>query len=168
MKNLIKSTNDLCLGLLMGALGIFLLVSDKVVTGKSNGMGGFWAQASTYIQLLAVILVALAVLQLLYAFNFKKGGEHQKLNIPINREIVIVGVCLIAYALLLPTLTFFPCTLALSIITCGTFQMKENSGVGDGSRKLSKKQIISNLIYSVLLTLALWVVFTKLLKCVLP
>ncbi len=168
MKKLIKSTNDLLLGLMMGALGTFLLVSDKVVTGKSNGMGGFWAQASTYIQLLAVILAALAVLQILCAFNFKAGGEHKAFNIPVNREIVIVGVCLILYALLLPKLTFFPCTLALSIITCGTFQMKENSGVGDGSRKLSKKQIISNIIYSVILTIALYVVFTKLLKCVLP
>ena len=168
MKKLIRCTNDLLLGLMMGALGVFLLVSDKVVTGKSNGMGGFWAQASTYIQLLAVILVALAALQIIYAFNFKKDGEHAAFNIPVNREIVIVGVCLILYALLLPKLTFFPCTLALSIITCGTFQMKENSGVGDGSRKLSKKQIISNIIYSVILTIALYVVFTKLLKCVLP
>lgn len=168
MKNIIRSTNDLCLGLLMGGLGVFLLVSKKVVTGNSNGMGGFWAQASTYIQLLAVILVALAVLQLIYAFNFKAGGEHKGLSIPVNREIAIVGTCLILYAILLPKLTFFPCTLALSIITCGTFQMKENSGVGDGSRKLSRKQIISNIIYSVILTIALYVVFTKLLKCVLP
>lgn len=168
MKKLIKSTNDLLLSLLMGGIGIFLLVNKSIIKGKSNGMGGYWAQADTYIRLLAVMLLALAVLQLLYAIDFKLSDEHKPLNIPINREIVITACCLILYALLLPKLTFFPCTLAMNIILCGTFQMKENSGVGDGSRKLSTKQIIANLIYSVLLTLALWVVFTKLLKCVLP
>ena len=57
MKKVIRSTNDLLLAVLMGAASIFLLTSDKVITGVENGLGGAWAQASTYIHLLAGILL---------------------------------------------------------------------------------------------------------------
>ena len=168
MKKVIRSTNDLLLAVLMGAASIFLLTSDKVITGVENGLGGAWAQASTYIHLLAGILLALSVLQLIYAINFKGDGEHQKLHIPISKEIVITAVSLVLYALLLPILTFFPCTLALNIVLCGTFAMKENQGDPELKGKLPKKQIVHIIIYAAVLTVVLWVLFTQILKCVLP
>ncbi len=166
MKKLFKSVNDLLLGILMTALGAFLLISDQTVTGRAIGLGGFWAQASTYINMLAALLLALGVLQLISAIDFKGTDECSPLHIPVNREIVITAASLVLYALLLPKLTFFPCTLALCAILCGIFQMKENSGTG--SRKLSTRQLIITAVYSGILTVALYVVFTKLLKCVLP
>ena len=168
MKKAIRNTNDLLLAVLMAGVSIFLLTSDKIITGVENGLGGFWAQASTYIRLLAMILLALSVLQAIYAFNFKKDGEHQKLRIPVSKEIIITAVTLVLYALLLPVLTFFPCTLALNIVLCGTFAMKENQGDPELKGKLPKKQVIAIVIYSVVLTVVLWVLFTQLLKCVLP
>ncbi len=169
MKKFIRSTNDLLLSILMGAVAIFLLLSKGIITGVENGLGGIWAQASTYIHLLAGILLALSVLQLLYAINFKREeDQHTKLSIPITREIVVTAVSLVAYALLLPILTFFPCTLALNIVLCGTFAMKENQGDPELKGKLPKKQLIGVLIYSAVLTVVLWVLFTQILKCVLP
>ena len=168
MKKVIRSTNDLLLAVLMGAASIFLLTSDKVITGVENGLGGAWAQASTYIHLLAGILLALSVLQLIYAINFKANGEHQKLHIPVSKEIIITAVTLVLYALRLPVLTFFPCTLALNIILCGTFAMKENEGDPELKGKLPKKQIVHIIIYAAVLTVVLWLLFTKVLKCVLP
>ena len=168
MKKAIRNTNDLLLAVLMAGVSIFLLTSDKIITGVENGLGGFWAQASTYIRLLAMILLALSVLQAIYAFNFKKDGKHQKLRIPVSKEIIITAVALVLYALLLPVLTFFPCTLALNIVLCGTFAMKENQGDPELKGKLPKKQVIAIVIYSVVLTVVLWVLFTQLLKCVLP
>ena len=168
MKKVIRSTNDLLLAVLMGAASIFLLTSDKVITGVENGLGGAWAQASTYIHLLAGILLALSVLQLIYAINFKANGEHQKLHIPVSKEIIITAVTLVLYALLLPVLTFFPCTLALNIILCGTFAMKENEGDPELKGKLPKKQIVHIIIYAAVLTVVLWLLLTKVLKCVLP
>jgi len=168
MKKAIRSTNDLLLALLMGGVSIFLLTSKNIITGVENGLGGIWAQASTYIHLLAGVLLALSALQLIYAINFKRDGEHKKLNIPVSREIVITAVSLVLYALLLPTLTFFPCTLALNIVLCGTFAMKENQGDPELKGKLPKKQIIAVVIYSVVLTIVLWLLFTQILKCVLP
>lgn len=53
MKKIIRSTNDLLLAVLMGGLSIFLLLSKKIITGVENGLGGMWAQASTYIHLFA-------------------------------------------------------------------------------------------------------------------
>lgn len=167
MKKAIRSTNDLVLAVLMGAASIFLLTSDHIITGVENGLGGIWAMASTYIKLLAMILLALSVLQLIYSINFK-GAEHEKLHIPISKEIVITAIALVLYALLLPTLTFFPCTLALSIVLCGTFAMKENQSDPELNGKLPKKQVVGIIIYSVVLTVVLWLVFTQLLKCVLP
>lgn len=80
MKKVIRSTNDLLLAILMAGVSIFLLSSDKIITGVENGLGGFWAQASSYITLLAGILLGLSVLQLIYAINFKGVGEHTGLH----------------------------------------------------------------------------------------
>ena len=146
MKKVIRSTNDLLLAILMAGVSIFLLSSDKIITGVENGLGGFWAQASSYITLLAGILLGLSVLQLIYAINFKGVGEHTGL----------------------PVLTFFPCTLVLNIVLCGTFALKENQGNEELKGKLPKKQVLSIVIYSVALTVCLWLLFTQVLKCVLP
>lgn len=169
MKNAIKNANDLLLSVLMGAVGIFLLTNKKIITGVENGLGGVWAQASTYIHLLAGILLGLAVLQLIYAINFKKSDDVKKLTIPVSKEIIITAVALVLYGLLLPVVTFFPCTIALIFVLCATFAMKENEGDPElKGKKLPKKQLITIVIYSVVLTIILWVLFTQILKCVLP
>ena len=95
MKKIIRSTNDLLLAVLMGGLSIFLLLSKKIITGVENGLGGMWAQASTYIHLLAGILLAMAILQLIYAIDFKGAAEHKKLHIPVSKEIVITAAALL-------------------------------------------------------------------------
>ena len=168
MKKFIRSSNDLLLSILMGAVGAFLLTSQKIIIGVENGLGGMWAQASTYIHLLAGILLAMAVLQLIYAIDFKGAAEHQKLHISVSKEIVITAVALVLYELLLPVLTFFPCTLALNIVLCATFARKENEGNEELQGKMSKKQFLGIVIYSVILTIVLWLLFTQILKCVLP
>lgn len=168
MKKLIRSTNDLLLAVLMGGLSVFLLTSNKIITGVENGLGGPWAQASTYIHLMAGILLAMAILQLIYAFDFKGAAEHQKLHIPISKEIVITAVALVLYAALLPILTFFPCTLALNTVLCATFALKENKGNEELKGKMPRKQMIWIIGYAVVLTIVLWVLFTQILKCVLP
>lgn len=124
MKKFIRSSNDLLLSILMGAVAAFLLTNQKIIIGVENGLGGMWAQASTYIHLLAGILLAMAILQLIYAIDFKGAAEHKKLHIPVSKEIVITAAALVLYALLLPVLTFFPCTLALNIVLCATFAPK--------------------------------------------
>ena len=169
MKKIIRSTNDLLLAVLMGGLSIFLLLDQRIITGVENGLGGAWAQASTYIHLLAGILLAMAILQLIYAIDLKGAAEHKKLCIPVSKEIAITAVALVLYALLLPTLTFFPCTLALNIVLCATFARKENEGNEEmKGKKMTKKQFGVVVIYSAVLTVVLWLLFTQILKCVLP
>lgn len=169
MKKFIRSSNDLLLSILMGAVAAFLLTNQKIIIGVENGLGGMWAQASTYIHLLAGILLAMAILQLIYAIDFKGAAEHKKLHIPVSKEIVITAAALVLYALLLPVLTFFPCTLALNIVLCATFARKENEGNEEAeAKKMSKKQFGFIVLYSVVLTVVLWLLFTQILKCVLP
>ena len=103
-----------------------------------------------------------------YAIDFKGAAEHKKLHIPVSKEIVITAAALVLYALLLPVLTFFPCTLALNIVLCATFARKENEASEEMKGKLSKKQFLGIVIYSVVLTIVLWLLFTQILKCVLP
>ena len=43
----------MALDAVMIVLSIFLLLSKKIITGVENGLGGMWAQASTYIHLFA-------------------------------------------------------------------------------------------------------------------
>ena len=81
MKKITLSTNDLLLAVLMGGLSIFLLLSKKIITGVENGLGGMWAQASTYIHLLAGILLAMAIKEPLEGLATKPGfGWMQKLG----------------------------------------------------------------------------------------
>ena len=81
MKKIIRSTNDLLLAVLMGGLSIFLLLSKKIITGVENGLGDIWAQASTYIHLLAGILLAMAIKEPLEGLATKPGfGWMQKLG----------------------------------------------------------------------------------------
>jgi hypothetical protein len=168
MKKVIRSSNDLLLAGLMGCVSLFLLLHKGIITGVENGLGGYWAQASSYIHLLAGVLLGLSVLQLIFALNFKGVGEHKGLSIPVSKEVIITAAALILYALLLPVLTFFPCTLVLNMVLCGTYAMKENEGNPDCKGKLPKKQLVSIVIYSVILTIILWLLFTELLNCVLP
>ena len=46
--------------------------------------------------------------------------------------------------------------------------MKENEGDPELKGKLPKKQIVHIIIYAAVLTVVLWVLFTQILKCVLP
>ena len=81
----------------------------------------------------------------------------------------ITAAALVLYALLLPVLTFFPCTLALNIVLCATFARKENEGNEEAeAKKMTKKQFGVIVLYSVILTVVLWLLFTQILKCVLP
>ena len=41
MKKAIRNTNDLLLAVLMAGVSIFLLTSDKIITGVENGLGGY-------------------------------------------------------------------------------------------------------------------------------
>lgn len=40
MKKFIRSSNDLLLSILMGAVAAFLLTSQKIIIGVENGLGG--------------------------------------------------------------------------------------------------------------------------------
>lgn len=104
---------------------------------------------------------------MIYAINFKGVGEHTGLHIPISKEIVITAVALVLYALLLPVLTFFPCTLVLNS-SCAARRLEGKQGNEELKGKLPKKQVLSIVIYSVALTVCLWLLFTEVLKCVLP
>ena len=104
--------------------------------------------------------------QIVEYISREKADAAAKLCTP--EEIVITAAALVLYALLLPVLTFFPCTLALNIVLCATFARKENEASEEMKGKLSKKQFLGIVIYSVVLTIVLWLLFTQILKCVLP
>lgn len=89
MKKVIRSTNDLLLAILMAGVSIFLLSSDKIITGVENGLGGFWAQASSYITLLAGILLGLSVLQLIYASTSRVLVSIPGCTFPFLRRLLL-------------------------------------------------------------------------------
>ena len=162
----------------VGLLASVLVLLIGATYGAISAFAGGWIDnimmritdiLYTIPDILLIILLAMAILQLIYAIDFRGAAEHKKLCIPVSREIAITAAALVLYALLLPVLTFFPCTLALNIVLCATFARKENEGNEEAeAKKMTKKQFGVIVLYSVILTIVLWLLFTQILKCVLP
>jgi len=169
-KKIVRSMNDLVLGVLSIVLGIYLLTSKNIVKNDvATGAGGPFAQAGTYVDLLAGILLVLAVVLVVKSFNFKKSDNVTGFTFLWNKEIVITAISLILYTILLPIIGFTITTLALLLLLVSVFSAKE---ITRGERKLTKaekkKVLLLAVVFSLVMLLVIYVVFSVLLKVTLP
>lgn len=169
-KKLIKSMNNLVLGVFSIALGIYLLTSKKIVANDiATGAGGRFAQAGTYVHLLAMILIGLAAILIIKSFNFKKSDDTTGFVFLWNKEIVITALSLIVYTYLLPRIGFTFSTFPLLFILVFVFSTKETT---KGERKLTrqevKKLLLLALLFSLAMLLVIYLVFSVLLKVTMP
>lgn len=173
MKHLIKNQNNFVLSIAMIALGLFLAL-DNSLAGKSvSNLGGFWAQPDTYIKLLGGGLVIFSILLLISSLNFERSENVEKIHFTVTAEAIITAVALVVYCYLMPVITFFPATLLLVFGLNRLYLRKERSAEGStdaDSKNLQKtiKSMLVSLLYSVCITAAMWLIFTKFLKAVLP
>jgi hypothetical protein len=165
----IKNVNDFIIGAALLALGLYVLFTDDIIQGNIAGSaGGPLVRPDVYVRLIGGCMAFCAALLVIKAINFS-GGEVKGFHFVLSREVVLTIVGLIVYTVLLNYIGFAISTfLLLFFLTC-MYIRKEKSGEG---KALTKPEIIKYLItaavYSAVLDLAVYLIFSRLLFVALP
>ena len=161
--------NDLCAVVLMGGLGIFLCISDKIVQGNMLTVptGGILVRADMYIRLIGGILILLSVLLFIKNLNFNRSVKTTGLIFPLTSQAVLTFISLIIYTLLLHTIGFALDTFLLSFFLVFLYMRKENPNIAFASPILVRMAVIST-IFSLILVGVVYVIFGKILFVALP
>ena len=165
----VKRRKELILGIVCAALGLFLLTYKKIVANMNNmNMGGYWNRADVWIRMWAGLLLFISVLVIIRAFvKEPEGGVEQPFK--INKLVVISAVGLVLYVILLPKIGFAVCSFLLALLLNVLYTFKEECKTWkDYSKKELVKIGIRGVIYSLILTVVLWVAFHFGLGVILP
>ena len=167
----IKNVNDFVIGLALLVLGCYVLFTDKVVFGNvMKTSGGPLVHPVIYVRLLGGILTFLSVVLVLKSLNWSRKAVFVPFRFFITRYISWTVVALILYTFLLPRTGFAVSTFLLNFFLTCLFLHREKTG--DGKPPLTKKEIIRSLInvtiYSILLLIFIFILFTKVLYVDLP
>ncbi len=167
---LLKNVNDFILGCLMLVLGLYISFSKGIIKNNViSNTGGLFARADVYIRMLAGLIAFLAFLLIIKSINFSKSKESKGFTFIMNKEIALTALSLIVYTLALPRIGFAISTTVLMFFLVFMLSIRELTG---GDRKLTKKELqkllLISAIYTVLLVIAVYLVFSKLLGVSLP
>jgi len=171
-RNLLKNTNDFIIGLALLGLGIYVILTDNMVQGVIPAQlpGGYLTRPDVYVRMIGGFLALCAAILMIKSFNFERTTETTKFRFVISWEIVFTVVSLSVYTILLTRVGFFVSTFLLVFFLAAMYLRKEKTG--EGKIPLTRKEIIADLIrisvYSVLLVLGVYLVFTRVLIVVLP
>lgn len=166
----IKHVNDFILAVAMLALSAFLIFyPDITTTIPKLAQGGFFTRADVYIRMLAVILLIASGVLLIRSLTLAPVGSGGRFHFLTAKSAVLTAAALIVYTLFLPWIGFFVSSFLmivfLNLLYC--FQEK-NKGWKEYSKQESLHMLLSAMIYSLVLMLILWLVFSKLLGVRLP
>ena len=168
---LIRSVNDIVIGSALLLLGIFILVTKHVMQGTADtGSGGILVRPDVYVRVIGGCIAFFSLILILKAFNFRKSEKTEGFAFALNKEVALTVAALVLYAFLLPIIRFFASTFLLLFFLTVLYQWKE--GISDGDGKLNRKAIIRRLViaavYSVILTIFVFLIFSNVLKVSLP
>ena len=165
----IKRKKECILGLVMIALSVFLLVYDKIVINMpAVDRGGYFNRPDVWIRFWALILMVVSVIIVIRAFKPFPDGEEEK-PFYVDRTILITSAGLVLYAWLMPILGFEIMTFLLTFLLHIMYVLREeNKSFKDYTKKELMKKLGIGVIYSLIMVVALWVVFAIGLSVVLP
>jgi hypothetical protein len=168
---LVKTPNDFVIGLILLAAGLFVLFTAKVVQGEIvTGNGGLLARPDTYVRLIAGCLAFFSAVLVLKSLNWRRLKDTKGFTFVLSREIVLTVVALVAYVFLLPLIHFFAATFLLLFLLTIMFFKKEVS-VSETecpAKKIVIRRLIVAAVYSVILTVAVYLLFANVLMVALP
>ncbi|MCL2374344.1 MAG: tripartite tricarboxylate transporter TctB family protein [Treponema sp.] len=171
-RNLLKNTNDFIIGLALLGLGIYVILTDDIVRGviPAHLPGGYLTRPDVYVRMIGGFLALCAAILVIKSFNFERTTETKNFHFVISWEIVLTVISLMVYTALLTRIGFFISTFLLVFFLACMYLRKEKTGAGKAP--LTRKEIISDLIriliYSILLVLGVYLIFTRVLVVVLP
>lgn len=167
---IIKRTNDFILSVAMIALSLFLVFSDKVVSGPSNsGLGGYFARADVYLKMLGMMMLITSVLLLIKSIGFNKNTPKIRFSFYLSSTIVCILAAIAVYAVALPSIGFAVSTTVILLFLSGLFYVKERN---KKMKEYTKKEIIKLSIFlvsfSLISVVLLYFIFTNGLNVQLP
>ena len=103
----VKNTNDFVIGIALLALGIYILLTKKIVFGNvMQTSGGPLVHPEVYVRLLGGILTFLAAILVLKSLNWRRSAELTPFRFLITPHIFLTVVALVLYTFLLPRIGF--------------------------------------------------------------
>ena len=167
----IKNVNDFVIGLALLALGCYVLFTDKIIFGNvMKTPGGPLVHPAVYARLLGGILTFLAAILVIKSFNWSRKAVVVPFHFIMTPHIFLTVVALIIYTFLLPRIGFIVTTFVLNFFLTCLFLHREKTG--EGKPQLMKKDIIRSLIhitiYSTILLIVIYFLFTRVLFVNLP
>jgi len=163
--------NDFVIGLALLALGCYVLFTDKVIFGNvMKTPGGPLVHPAVYARLLGGILTFLAALLVLKSFNWTRKAVIVPFHFIMTPHIFLTLAALILYTFVLPHAGFVVSTFVLNFFLTCVFLHRERTG--EGKPQPGRKDIIRSLVhitvYSALLLIFIYFLFTKVLFVNLP
>lgn len=168
---LFKSVNDAVIGTLLLILGIFILTTKHVMLGTADtGSGGVLVRPDVYVRLIGGCIAFFAFVLIVKSINFRKLKETAGFSFALNKEVVLTVVALILYVLALPVVRFFASTFLLLFFLTHLYMQKELSSEADAapSLKIFVRRSPAAAAYSMVLTIAVFLIFSYVLKVALP
>ncbi|MDR2509429.1 MAG: tripartite tricarboxylate transporter TctB family protein [Spirochaetaceae bacterium] len=176
-----KSVNDFIIGIALLALGVYVLVTDDIITGNiATGDGGVFVRPDVYVRLIGALLAFFSLLLVIKSINWTRRAQTQGFNFEVTREVPLVIAALAVYAFMLEFsgvvkyktglpdgAAFFIATFLLLVFLTFLFTRKENAA-NDGAKKITKKRLIIIVAYAVILDVVVWAVFSHILNVSLP
>jgi hypothetical protein len=170
-RKLIKNVNDFIIGLALLALGLYVLFTNDIVQGNvAAGSGGPLVRPDVYVRLIGGLMAFFAALLVIKAINFFGAAEVKGFHFVFSLEVALTIAGLIVYTVLLTFIGFIISTFLLIFFLTCMYTRKEKSG--EGKTPLTKKEIrrylIIAVVYSALLDVAVYLLFSRVLHVALP
>ncbi|MDR1862360.1 MAG: tripartite tricarboxylate transporter TctB family protein [Treponema sp.] len=167
----IRSMNDFIIGITLCAAGLYIVFTNDIVQGTANvGQAGIWIRPDVYVRFVGGLLAFFSAVLAIKAINFKKTAETTGLRFFLCRETAFTAIALVAYAFFLTRIGFAVSTFLLTFFLVCLFMKKEKSGLGkplSGKREILKDILIA-VIFSIVLVIVVWFIFSKILYVALP
>jgi formate hydrogenlyase subunit 3/multisubunit Na+/H+ antiporter MnhD subunit len=167
----LKSANDFVIGLALMCVGLFIMITDKIVQVEvMTGNGGVLVRPDTFVRIIGGLLAFFAVVLVLKSINWTKSQQTKRFTFLICRENILTVAALVVYITLLNIIHFFAATFLLLFFLTVMFYNKEISAVEKEKpgRKVLIKRYIVAAIYSAVLTIAVHWIFSQVLHVSLP
>lgn len=164
----IKNKKDFGFGLVSLAVSIFLLISDRIVIGRSLfPMPSMWAKADIYVKIIAAVMAALSLVLVIRSLLKADPDEGEKKKNRIDYLVIIFFAAMALYLVLMETLGFVINSIWLMTLITFMLQMREKK-VDWHDKKATLKALGISLLYAAILVGVTTFIFSTWLKVTLP
>jgi hypothetical protein len=134
-------------------------------------VGGYLVRPDVYIRMIGVLLIVCSLILVIKSINFRHSAETTGLRFAMTWEVALTGVSLLLYSVLLEPVGFAISTFLLTMFLTCLYMRKERMAVEEApaaTPHLTVRSLIVAAVYSVVLTIVVYLMFAKVLNVALP